>query len=771
MDALLVSLRISRLWWSTGHPLIWRAVRWENTSQSCPETLAALHQTMLLHAHRIRTLYCTFHYQSEISHVDTSALLNSFLSTTTNATGLLDDKDAVKTRDSDNDVRPNSVDYQPSIKPWSKKQLKQLFLKGYFDLQLSSLVSQPSETTTALPRFFSFDIPTLTRLEIHALNSTPIDLHLILDSALRLEHLSVDSHGSFLDSQGFAVLANRTIENHNTNSNSRNISSNKRTKHAHLASLKIQHLKISQQELFSVGERCPNLVELHSLSSPGHLWKLRPSTDIPPVATQSLAGVQPAPHLFSQEHQHHASEMSLVRKLARTCPRLRKLHVGLQQGGFHLDSILEALTLFPNLTWIGLPALDCTKRTMDIFKRVQSHQQESLDDFKLPSSSIASPYNHNLATGTANHRTSTATTATSSLSPIPLSAHMRPTAFLTKLSIMNVSSSERISLALHEYLCWTPYLKELYALNTTLYLEQVQSGKTITVVNDQQHQQVVSPPTVSPTVRCNRTNITTTSTTTIIINGSGSCSNDTRRSHTPEQSDHPFIDTDRGSPVSPPLSPLSPLSPSLSPLSPSLSPLSLSPLLPHSHEQVPGPARQQHLHQQEYQSCKEQQSARKWACTELETLVIRFARIPRRHHSEFPQRSKDTFGFMSRLQKLKRLCIKEGLMLEEGREYDALQAMTSLEHVVFTTCYPIPIRPADMEAWLPKSMNTMCTDNTGRSAGEPQPSTTNVRKVVIRRQKQNPELDQAMEAWFRVHHPQIKFLFELTDCSEEEFSF
>lgn len=85
LDTLLVSLQVSRLWYNAGHPLLWRAVHWENTRQKCSET-TVIQEQMLLHAHRIRTLHCMFHSQGKISSVDTSVLLNSFVESPTSAT-------------------------------------------------------------------------------------------------------------------------------------------------------------------------------------------------------------------------------------------------------------------------------------------------------------------------------------------------------------------------------------------------------------------------------------------------------------------------------------------------------------------------------------------------------------------------------------------------------------------------------------------------------------------------------------------------------------
>lgn len=85
LDTLLVSLRVSRLWYNAGYPLLWRTVHWENTRQKCSET-TAIQEQMLLHSHQIQTLHCMFHSQGKISSVDTSVLLNSFVGTPTLAT-------------------------------------------------------------------------------------------------------------------------------------------------------------------------------------------------------------------------------------------------------------------------------------------------------------------------------------------------------------------------------------------------------------------------------------------------------------------------------------------------------------------------------------------------------------------------------------------------------------------------------------------------------------------------------------------------------------
>lgn len=150
---------------------------------------------------------------------------------------------------------------------------------------------------------------------------------------------------------------------------------------------------------------------------------------------------------------------------------------------------------------------------------------------------------------------------------------------------------------------------------------------------------------------------------------------------------------------------------------------------------------------------------KRWACIGLERLVVRFARQPWRNLSEPPKRSKETFGFLERLQNLKHLCIKEGLMLEAGREYEALAGLSRLEEVVFTTCYPIPIKVADMKAWM------SIGDATGTA------SSGVLKKVVVRRQKANTVMDKELSEWFKESRPDLAFGFKLTDCCEEEYSF
>ncbi|KAF9952727.1 hypothetical protein BGZ70_000503 [Mortierella alpina] len=406
-----------------------------------------------------------------------------------------------------------------NTRPSTRTSLQRLHLDGHFDLT-SSLSTEFSL------QYIPINIPTLTHLEISPSVSSAVDIHLILDSAISLQHLLIQSHGSFVDS---STLEQQDVEVHTAVDvalESPVGHLRERPLHRSLVSLRIQHLKMGRKELEGVAARCTNLIEFQSLCSPGPLWKQRPSQQ-----QQQDASVNHAP----QE-----DPKSLIRTLAGSCPNIERFHIGLQQGGFHLDSIKETLTSFPRLEALGLPAWDCTKVTMETLKSIQLHQ---------PLSSSGS--------------------------------------FLTILCIMNVCSSERISQAIHDYLCWTPYLKEFYAYNTTLYVEQMQN--------------------------------------------------------------------------------------------------------------------------------------------------------------------------------LRHLCIKEGLMLETGREYEALQRLRRLEEVVFATCYPISIKPADMAAWMTEPEG-LAIEGGGKGAKA-------LKRVVVRRQKANAVTDKEMMEWFREHQPDVQFSYELTDCCEEEYGF
>ncbi|KAF9347711.1 hypothetical protein BGX26_000813 [Mortierella sp. AD094] len=609
--SLQVSLRISRLWYHTGHHLIWQSVDWDNTLEGSIQEGA-----MLIHSYRIKTLRCMFHSQASTSNVDSSSLVRSF------------------TESDDTTMHDTS-------KGWSvpKKRLQHLFLKGHFDLQTAA-------SNSARPTYISFNIPTLTRLEIRPSVNTAVDIHLILDSAVRLEHLVVCSHGAFVSSKSFEEQLGEALPNAEGTLLKHSI-------HQSLLSITIQHLKISRMELEGVAARCPNLIEFQSICSPGTLWKERP----PSPQDQQPQHVEPPVEQPQQQQQFQqlTQSESLIRALAITCPNIRRFNVGLQQGGFHLESIRETLTYFPRLESLGLPALDCTKVTMDSIKSIQN------DAFN----------------------------------PVATLPRALSSSFLTSLCIMNVCSSEKVSQAIHDFLSWTPYLKEFYAYNTTLYVEQMQ------VHNDATQSGYAEQGATSLAAEDNQVH-------TPCQHGS-----QTRR-----QTGHQEINR----------SGVSPLASTAASISPTAD----------SHTATTYPTRQY----------------RQWACTNLEKLVIRFAHLPWRNLSDPPRRSKDTFSFLKPLQNLKHLCIKEGLMLEAGREYDALAELAALEELVFTTCYPIPIKPADMN-WLDR-------DDINHSV---------LKKIVVRRQKANASQDKEMSQWILEHRPGLKFSFELTDCCEEEYSF
>jgi hypothetical protein len=260
---------------------------------------------------------------------------------------------------------------------------------------------------------------------------------------------------------------------------------------------------------------------------------------------------------------------------------------------------------------------------------------------------------------------------------------------------MNVCSSEKVSQAIHDYLCWTPFLKEFYAYNTTLYIDQVQSPQ-------QQKQDRQGTDGEDPVIRDQglqqKTRNTSASSHAATVKGR--------------------------------------------------TPTCTSPVLPDSRPNI---------------------LAYQWACTGLERLVVRFAHLPWRNLSEPPKRSENTFGFLKPLQKLKQLCIKEGLMLEAGREYDALVDLRSLEELVFTTCYPIPIKPKDM-AWMSKRTSTAMKMKDATTT-ETRDSMEQLKRVIIRQQKANTTQDKEMVQWFKENRPELTFSFELTDCSEDDYSF
>ncbi|KAF8939614.1 hypothetical protein BGZ58_009220 [Dissophora ornata] len=553
-----------------------------------------------------------FHSQAGTSNVDSSSLLRSFVDSQLSVQSLDGSLITMQSPNNDHDHNGRLSSNTSHRWPVLRKRLHHLYLKGHFDLQSIAMCSGP------FPTYVSFSIPTLTRLDIRPSVSSAVDIHLILDSATRLEHLVIHSHGSFVNSQhaeqteGSATTATAHYAG---------------ATHYFLLYLTIQHLKIGREELEGVAARCPNLIEFQSVCSPGALWKARPQ--------QQQQSNQVA------EHQSAAltEPRSLARTLAESCSSVERFHIGLQQGGFHLDSIRETLTSFPRLQSLGLPAWDCTKVTMDAIKTIQ------LDSALTKMS-------------------------------------------LTSLCIMNVCSSEKVSQAIHDYLCWTPYLKEFYAYNTTLYVDQMQQTRDIAV----------------------------------------------RENHAPLRTRLPNFTKDHQN----------------------IPETGLPPMSGESHTPTDDPP-----------SVSVTPLTRQWACTHLERLVVRFAHLPWRNLADPPKRSKDTFAFLRSLQNLKHLCIKEGLVLEAGREYDVLEDLKGLEEVVFTTCYPIPIKPVDM-MWTIRG----CDTNHGQGdAVDTAVEKGNLKKVVVRRQKVNAALDKEMNDWFREHRPDLKFSFERTDCCEEEYSF
>ncbi|KAK3822915.1 MAG: hypothetical protein J3Q66DRAFT_437351 [Benniella sp.] len=599
-SCLCASLRISRFWYCTGRHLVWKAVEWSNSMELGPLQEMAL----LQNSHRFKTLRCVFHPKAGSSNIDSSSLLRS----------IVDGYDETLVMDpvhSLSEAAPNSLS---SVPP--KRQLRELYITGHFVLQRSKPVKS---NPTRIPAFVSFNIPTLTRLDIRPTASAAVDIHLILDSAIRLEYLIIHSQGAFVNSAS-------------------NESKARYPYHHSLLSLTIRHLELSREELESVVARCPNLIEFHSLCSPGTLWKERP-----------LPAQQP-----QQQSMQTIQSKSLVLTLADNCPKLQDFRVGLQQGGLPLDSIREAITSIPKLQSLGLPAWDCTKVTMDAIKAIQVEST-------------------------------------------------RPKIFLTSLCIMNVCSSEKVSQAIHDYLCWTPYLREFYAYNTTLYVDQMQY----------QQQEQPQPLTNGHSVVRSRSNervpvVTsreeTTSDAQSILKGN------------------------------------------------TLNSAALTTLT------TPGSTATAAVTTCATHTAPADRPTRQWACTRLERLVVRFAHLPWRNLASPPKRSKDTFAFLKPLQNLKYLKIKEGLMLEAGREYEALAELKGLEEVVFTMCYPIPIKPTDM-AWMDRSPLTLPCNESG------------LKRVVVRRLKENAVLDREISQWFQEHRPDVKFLLELIDCCEEECTF
>ncbi|KAG9064627.1 hypothetical protein KI688_002885 [Linnemannia hyalina] len=693
--SLLTSLRVASLWHQVGQHLVWQTVDWDNATSNNAAVAGAgadartIEGMMVDNSHRIRTLRCMFHSQAGTSFVDSSILLRSLLTTRGGGRrgGGDEGGDWLRTRN-----------------------LRTLSLRGHFSLQsIGYCVVSSIDTATpppSAPRYIPFRIPTLAHLDIRPFVNSAVDLHLILDTAIGLRTLVVDSHGSFADSSS----------DHHTPQGSEAIIPEHHVHQVHesLVSLKIQHLKMSRQELEGVAARCPNLVELQSLCSPATLWRSPPGSQ-PQQHQQDMESL----HTTQQQKGQLNSRRSLVGTLAKSCPKIQRFHVGLQQGGFHTDLVHDALTCFPSLVSFGLPTADCTRATMDVIKASQLRYHSS--------ATTASPLGSWIG----------------GMKELPA---MREGAFLTSLTIMNVSSSEKISLALHEFLCWTPYLKEFYAYNTTLYLEHMQSagaseGEAVEMLEPRPVVVTAQPVTTMP---CQQEQYSSR-------RRSSSSSSEhmdvyVRASEHESGSDEGVANSRTGVTVSNPS-----LVDSLveaTTATPSSSVLSSTPVA--TPTSSTSSSRQQH----------KQQQPQRWACTGLETLVVRFAHLPWRNSTEPPKRSKDTFAFLTGLHKLKKLCIKEGLMLEAGREYDALVQLQGLEEVVFTTCYPIPIKPSDLE-WVV-------------AAGPFSSSSSLLKKVVVRRQKTNTVLDKELMRWFEEREREgcgVKLSLQLTDCCEEEYHF
>ncbi|KAG0275329.1 hypothetical protein BGZ95_008920 [Linnemannia exigua] len=728
--SLLISLRVATLWHQVGRHLIWHTVDWDNTLSSSMAT--AIEELMVKNAGRIRNLRCMFHSQGGISFVDSSKLLK----------GLVASAGGGSTRRGKGEVGKNT------------KKLRMLSLRGHFSLQSvashvggDSVNSNRTEETMALvpplpPRYIPFCIPTLTHLEIRPTVNSSVDLHLILDTAVGLRTLVVDSHGSFVDSNNHNPSDDLIIPE---------LDKHEQPVHETLMSLKIQHLKMSRQELESVAARCPNLVEFQSVCSPATLWRQ------PIGSQQQEQHIQQVQQQQQQQQQYVDSlqqqqPRSLVGALAKSCPKIQRFHVGLQQGGFHTDLVRDALTSFPQLVALGLPTTDCTTATMDVIKSCQLRHHSATSPSVLVSS---------LSSGTLMSAPSSSLAGgiRAAEGTVGLIMGAGAGAFLTSLTIMNVSSSEKVSLALHDFLCWTPYLKEFYAYNTTLYLEHMQpsrNGGEIVETQELNPGTVVAQP--ADTLSGHQDQYLSRRDSWSNSNNGGGDGAELMEGAYVRVSDHGHHDSPERSEtenalrnshadvtVSVSQSSIAEAHPAPPPTTTMTTPSPLSSALATVATTATG--------------CGQQTRRQQWACTGLETLVVRFAHLPWRNSAEPPKRSKETFAFLTGLQKLKRLCIKEGLMLEAGREYDMLARLHGLEEVVFTTCYPIPIKAADME-WV-------VAPTTSSSSS----SSSLLKKVVVRRQKANTVLDKEMTRWFDEQDCGVKLSFQLTDCCEEEYRF
>ncbi|KAG0289981.1 hypothetical protein BGZ96_006521 [Linnemannia gamsii] len=336
--SLLVSLRITSLWNQIGRHLVWHTVDWDNATNNVTHS-RTVEDKMLENSHRIRTLRCMFHSQAGTSYADSSALLRTLLTTSGGERG---EGDSVRT-----------------------KALRTLSLRGHFSLQSigSRLVSSTDTTTSPLPllpstpRYIPFLIPSLAHLDIRPSVNSAVDLHLILNTAIGLRTLVIDSHGSFVDSNN----VNNNLDTFQSAQGAPQGLEGITSEHQHpvypvheaLVSLKIQHLKMSRQELESVAARCLNLVEFQSHCSSATLWKLPPGSQHPQQQQYHHQQQQQ-----QQEQEQLNSRKSLVTVLAKLCPKIQRFHVGLQQGGFHTDLVRDTLTAFPGLVSFGLPATD-----------------------------------------------------------------------------------------------------------------------------------------------------------------------------------------------------------------------------------------------------------------------------------------------------------------------------------------------------------------------------------------------------------------------------
>ncbi|KAF9906721.1 hypothetical protein EC991_000313 [Linnemannia zychae] len=715
--SLLNSLRAASLWYHAGRHLVWRTIEWDNTVST-----AMIEEKMVENAYRIRGLRCTFHSQGGTSYIGSSMLLKELL-----------------------------VDRSVGVRERTR-QLQTLSLRGHFSLQPIALrvgggTLHSNSTGTMAPAppllppmFIPFCIPTLAHLEIRPTVSSAVNIHLILDTAIGLQTLIIDSHGSFVDSNRNGNSMANAVLNHVSAASlsppslpgqTLPSSPNPEKRHAYpvheaLMSLKIQHLKMNHQELEGVAARCPNLVEFQSVCSPATLWRQLPGSQ--QLEQQQQQGME-------SQQQQQQQPRSLVGALAKSCPRMQRFHVGLQQGGLHTDLVRDALTSFPRLISFGLPTMDCTTATMDVIKSCQLRHHSTRSPSSLASGSLKSAASSAGAVG-------------------PMRTTMGAGAFLTCLTIMNVSSNEKVSQALHEFLCWTPYLKEFYAYNTTLYLEHMQPSRTAGEVVEAQEPDAAT--VVEPTVTMSSGH--QEQYVSRIDSSSSSNVRDAGTEHSEiayvRVSDQGHLDTgsEEGGSESATCvnNPAANLSNGVETHFVPIAPTTPSPLTspPTTVVTMTG--------------CGQQTRRQQWACTGLETLVVRFAHLPWRNSAEPPKRSKETFAFMAGLQNLKRLCIKEGLMLEAGREYDMLARLRGLEEVVFTTCYPIPIKPADME-WV---VAPSCHSPSASSSSPPM-----LKKVVVRRQKANAVLDKEMTRWFDEHDSGVQLSLQLTDCCEEEYRF